>query len=67
MGLCAPICRIVTKLPCLYTYKKCIGTSATQDLYLYRDFACQSELDEANHVAVVLSTNIQSVFSQSIA
>ena len=62
MGVYAPIRHIGTKYPCLFTYKKCIGSSATLHLYLYRDFAYQSDLDEINHVAIVLSTNIQSVF-----
>ena len=64
VGVYTPIRRIGTKFPCLYTYKKCIGTSVTQHLYLYKDFAYKSELDEINHVDVVLSTNIQGAFSQ---
>ena len=47
------------KSSCLDTYKKCIGTSATQHLYLYRDFAYQNELNEINHVLVVSSTNVE--------
>ena len=64
MGLYAPIRNAGTKFLCLYTYKKCIDTLVTQHLYLYRDSAHQSELDERNLIAVVLSTNIQNVFSQ---
>ena len=56
--------RIGTKFLCLYTYKKCIGSSVTQHLYSPRDLAHQNEWDEISHVAVVLSANIQSVCSQ---
>ena len=67
MGLYSPIRRIGTKFPFLYTYKKCVGTSVTQHLCFYIDFIYQSELDEINHVDVVLRTKIQSDFSQKLA
>ena len=67
MGLYAPIRRIGTKIPSLYTYKRYIGTSVALHLYFFRVFAYQSELDEINHVVIGLSNSIQSFLVNRIA